>query len=345
MNLNPGAQGTSLRKTVQPFVGPVLWRSAVQIVNTLVPLALLYATLGLLYLSGLWWLLPPAILVAGAFMVRTFILFHDCTHMAFFKSAKANVAWGHLFGILSFTPYASWRHEHNKHHGTVGNLDKRGVGDVWTMTVSEYLAAGRFKRFVYRIYRNPVFLFFIAPVFLFGLLNRFPSARTKGGDHWSLLITNAGIGLMAIGGSLWLGLWGYLFLQVATLYVAGVLGVWLFFVQHQFDEVYWEGNETWEFTRAALAGSSFYKLPRALDWISGSIGYHHIHHLNPQIPNYNLRRCHQVLMGTATVDIAPPYTVTLLQSFRLALLHLYDEANGRLISFRMLHRRLQAPLS
>lgn len=342
MTVSQVTSGTEIRRALQPFSKPVLWRSVVQMLNTLVPLGVLYYILGLTFKAGYWWLLPPVVVLAGAFMVRTFILFHDCTHMAFFKSPKANVVWGHIFGILSFTPYASWRLEHNKHHGTVGNLDKRGVGDIWTMTVTEYLEAGRMKRFVYRIYRNPGFLFFIAPVFLFGLINRFPTRRTRGKDHLSLLVTNVGIGVIAVGGMFWLGILGYLVLQLLTLYVAGVLGVWLFFVQHQFDDVYWEGNEAWEFTRAALSGSSFYKLPRVLDWISGSIGYHHIHHLNPQIPNYHLRRCHQTLIGAEAAVVDQPYTVTLLRSFRLALLHLYDDANGRLISFRMLRRQMRA---
>ncbi len=329
-----------LRQLIKPFTKPVLGRSIWQMINTLIPLAVLYALMGTAFVAGYWFVVLLLMIPAGAFMVRTFILFHDCTHMSFFKSQKANMIWGHIFGILTFTPYGAWRFEHNRHHGTVGNLDKRGIGDVWTMTVTEYLESGRFTRFIYRLYRNPVFLFFIAPFFLFGFLNRLPIRKMTKQEHVSMVITNLGLLLMAVLGSLWLGFWGYVFIQATTLYFAGVMGVWLFFVQHQFDEVYWQDNAHWEFTKAALAGSSFYKLPIVLDWISGSIGFHHIHHLNPQIPNYNLRRCHKaVTTASDAVGLEPPYTVTFFKSFRLALLHLYDEANGRLISFKTLARK------
>lgn len=324
----------SERQVTRRYAKPVLWRSIVQILNTVLPLSLTYFLIGLLWQRQIYWLIVPMVPIASAFMVRTFILFHDCTHLAFFRSTKANVVWGHLFGILTFTPYRSWQDEHNQHHGAVGNLDKRGIGDVWTMTLNEYLNASKGKRLIYHIYRNPIFLFFIAPIFLFGLINRFPSKGQDLKDHLSLAITNVGIAFVAVTGGLWLGFWTYLLLQLLTLYFAGVMGVWLFFVQHQFEEAYWEGNDKWDFTKAALTGSSFYKLPKVLDWISGSIGYHHIHHLNPRIPNYHLKKCHQELEG-----VTKPYTVTLFKSFRLALLHLYDDTNGRLVSFKAVSGR------
>ena len=266
---------------------------------------ILYGLQAFLYVKGMWALMPVLILPTAAFMVRTFILFHDCTHMALFKSSKGNIIWGHILGIFAFTPYYIWRKDHNRHHGTVGNLDKRGIGDIWTMTVDEYLNSSKFKRFYYRIYRNPIILFFIAPMILFGLLNRFPTRKYSKKNHISLLITNIGILVIAFIGVNLIGLTGYLIIQLVTLYFAGMMGIWLFYVQHQFDAVYWEKSKKWDFVKAAIEGSSYYKLPKVLQWFSGNIGYHHIHHLNPRIPNYNLPRCHKIISG-----IESPYTVT-----------------------------------
>lgn len=321
----------AIRKLIKPYAQPNLMRSTWQIVNTLLPLMILYGLQGLLYVNGWWALIPIFVLPTAAFMVRTFILFHDCTHMALFKSSRSNIIWGHILGIFAFTPYYIWREDHNRHHGTVGNLDKRGIGDIWTMTVDEYLNSSKFKRFYYRIYRNPIILFFIAPMILFGLLNRFPTKKYSKKNHLSLLITNIGILVIALIGVNLIGMTGYLIVQLVTLYFAGMMGIWLFYVQHQFDAVYWENSKKWDFVKAAIEGSSYYKLPKVLQWFSGNIGYHHVHHLNPRIPNYNLPRCHKILSG-----IESPYTVTFFKSFRLAMLHLYDETSGRLISYRAL---------
>lgn len=324
------------RQKLKPYTKVSLSKAWLQIINTLLPYMALLTVMGL----GIYFKVPyPLVLLlaipAGAFMVRGFIIFHDCTHLSFFKSKKANQILGHILGIVTFTPYTVWQSEHNKHHGTVGNLDERGIGDVWTMTVEEYLASSRFKRFIYRLYRNPIFLFLIAPFFLFAVLNRIPSTRFHNKKHYySNLLTNAGIFLIALTVSLTLGLKYYLMIQLPVLFVASIMGVWMFFVQHQFDEVYWERHEEWDFIRAAIEGSSFYKLPLVLDWITGHIGYHNIHHLNPRIPNYHLRACYKNIH-----ELHEGKTITFLNSFKLAMLTLYDEKSRRLISIRDLRKR------
>lgn len=307
------------------------WKKASwQLVNTLVP----YIGLQLLFFYGIHmgvsygWLL--LLVVPNAlFMVRAFILFHDCTHMSFFKSKRANDFWGYLLGIVTFTPYDTWQKEHNRHHGTVGNLDKRGIGDVWTMTVSEYQASSRMKQKIYQLYRNPLFLFGVAPFFLFLVLNRFPRRKMSAGELRGYIVTNVGLAAVFALSWLYAAPWSFFMVELPTLFVASVMGVWLFFVQHQFEEVYWAENESWDIVKAALEGSSFYKLPRVLDWFTGSIGYHHIHHLNSRIPNYHLRACYKDFEA-----LQAQKAITLLESFKLALLHLYDEQSKRMISFR-----------
>lgn len=324
------------RKQLKPFAKASHKKAWMQIINTVVPYLSLLTTMGL----GIYYEVPYILLLilaipTGAFMVRVFILFHDCTHLSFFKSKKANILAGHLFSILTFTPYTVWQSEHNKHHGTVGNLDERGIGDVWTMTVDEYLASSKLKRIRYRLYRHPIFLFFVAPFFLFAVINRFPSKKsTPKANSVSYLITNTGIVLIALIVSLTLGIKYYLLIQIPVLFFASVMGVWLFFVQHQFEEVYWERHGEWDFVKAAIEGSSFYKLPLVLDWITGHIGYHQIHHLNPRIPNYNLKKCYRNVH-----EFKDSKTLTLLNSFKMALLNLYDEKTGRLIKIRDLRKR------
>ncbi|MBN2793768.1 MAG: fatty acid desaturase [Clostridia bacterium] len=324
------------RMKLKPYGKANLLKAWIQIINTLVPYMGLLVTMGI----GIYFNVPyPIIFIlavpTGAFMVRAFIIFHDCTHLSFFKSKKSNQILGHILGIVTFTPYTIWQSQHNKHHGTVGNLDERGIGDVWTMTVNEYLGSGKMKRFWYRVYRNPIFLFFIAPFFLFAVVNRFLSTRTNSKSHFrSNLITNLGLLSMLLLVSFTIGIKYYLLIQLPVLFFASLMGVWLFFVQHQYDEVYWERHEEWDFVRAAIEGSSFYKLPFVLDWITGHIGYHNIHHLNPRIPNYYLKACYRDVHEFKTGK-----TITLLKSFRLAMLTLYDEKSKQLISIKEFRKR------
>jgi len=301
-----------------------------QIVNTLVPYTLLWVAM-FFSLSVSWWLTLPLAVLSGAFLVRIFIIFHDCGHGSFFASRKANDIVGSLAGVLTFTPYHHWRWEHALHHASSGNLDRRGTGDVWTMTVQEYLESSRWRRLAYRLARNPVVIFVLAPLYIFLFEQRFPSAgagrRERRSVHWLNL---AVVGMAAALSALF-GLKAYLLIQVTALTAASTAGVWLFYVQHQFDGVYWERGAAWDYTAAALEGSSFYKLPRIAQWFSGNIGFHHIHHLSPRIPNYNLERCHR-----ADPLFQQVRAITLFASLRSLSLRLWDEQHGRLVAFRRL---------
>lgn len=320
----------NLVKYQRPSLGRALW----QLLNTLLPYAALWY---LLYLSLAvsYWLTAGLALLASAFLVRVFILFHDCGHGSFFKSPKANDVLGFLTGVLCFTPYYHWRWQHALHHASAGDLDRRGTGDVWTLTVQEYLQASRWKRFAYRLARNPFVLFVLAPLFLFVVMQRFPSRKAGRRERTSVYLTNIALLALAAGLSALLGFKTYLLLQCGVLLAAGVAGVWLFYVQHQFEGVYWQRSQDWDYATAALQGSSFYKLPRILQWFSGNIGFHHIHHLSPRIPNYHLEQCHRAEPLFQTVR-----PVTLLSSLKSLTFHLWDEQHRRLVGFRTLkHRR------
>ena len=310
----------------KPSVGRGVW----QILNTLVPYAALWYLM-YLSLSVSWWLTVPLALLASAFLVRAFIIFHDCGHGSFFKSAAANHILGAITGVLTFTPFYHWRWEHAIHHSSAGDLDRRGTGDVWTLTVQEYLEASRWKRFAYRLARNPIVLFVLAPLYLFVIQQRIPSLKAPARERYSVYWTNLAVGAMAAG-LIWIfGLKAWLIIQLIVLMTAGSAGVWLFYVQHQFEGVYWERGGEWDYTTAALKGSSFYKLPRVLQWFSGNIGFHHIHHLSPRIPNYHLEKCHRAEPLFQTVK-----PVTLFSSFKSFTFRLWDEQRRRLVGYRHL---------
>lgn len=278
-----------------------------------------------------WWLTLPIALVAGGLLVRVFIIFHDCGHGSFFKSRLANDVWGFVTGLMVFTPYHHWRWEHAVHHATNGDLDRRGTGDVWTMTVSEYLAASRWRKLAYRIVRHPLVLFGLGPFFLFVIRERWPAAVAKRRDKASVWIMNLVLLSWCAAMISCFGFWPWLVIQLTSLMTGASIGVWLFYVQHQFEDTYWERGENWDFLDAALKGSSFYRLPRLLQWFTGNIGYHHIHHLNSRIPNYNLERCHRSHPMFETVR-----TLTLWSSLKTLGYRLWDERNMKLISFRQL---------
>jgi omega-6 fatty acid desaturase (delta-12 desaturase) len=309
---------------------PSRWRACWQIVNTIGAYAALW---GLIYLSlGLsWWLTLPLAVLGGGLLVRTFIIFHDCGHGSFFQSRIANAFWGFFSGLLTFTPYYQWRWEHAIHHGAAGDLDRRGVGDIWTLTVQEYLESSRWKRFAYRLARNPIVLFVLAPLFLFMVWQRFPSPKASRRERHSVWWLNLAILGKAVAMSAVFGILPYLLIQLTMMVVAGAAGVWMFYVQHQFEDAYWERGANWDYTEAALKGSSFYKLPRILQWFTGNIGYHHIHHLSPRIPNYHLERCHQA--DPMFQDVKP---VTLLSSLKSMTFRLWDESAKKLVGFRHL---------
>ena len=318
------------KEIVARYQKPSVARSVWQIVNTVVPYigiwALMYVTVQIS-----WWLTIPLAILAGGFMVRMFIIFHDCGHSAYFKSQKANHFVGAITGVLTFTPYYHWRWEHAIHHSSSGDLDRRGTGDVWTMTVQEYLESSRWKKFSYRLARNPFILFVLAPLALFLVLQRVPKFRAPTRERYSVYWTNLALGAMAAG-LIWIfGLKAYLIIQITVLMAAGSAGVWLFYVQHQFEGVYWERADDWDYAQAALQGSSFYKLPKILQWFSGNIGFHHIHHLSPRIPNYHLEKCHKAEPLFQTVK-----PVTLFGSLKSFTFRLWDEQQRKLVGYRHL---------
>ena len=324
------ADTSAWKEIVARFQKPAAGRSAWQVINTLVPYAVLWYLMYLTLTMSYWLTLPLAIL-AGGFLVRAFIIFHDCGHGSFFKSRKANDVWGFITGVLTFTPYYLWRWEHAVHHASSGDLDRRGLGDVWTLTVQEYLEASRWKRFAYRLARNPVVLFMIAPLFLFLVRHRFSKAKASKRERHSVYWTNLAVLGMAAALSWLFGIKAYLLIQLTVMMVAASAGVWLFYVQHQFEGVYWARRGEWDYAEAALRGSSFYKLPKVLQWFSGSIGFHHIHHLSPGIPNYNLEKCHK---AEPLFQSVPP--VTLLSSFKSFTFRLWDERHHRLVGYSYL---------
>jgi acyl-lipid omega-6 desaturase (Delta-12 desaturase) len=315
---------------VAKYQEPSLWRSIFQIANSFVP----YATLWILMYRSVavsYWLTLPFAVLAGGFLVRLFIIHHDCGHGSFFKSKRANDVCGFITGVLTFTPYHFWRWEHSVHHAGSGDLDRRDLGSVWTLTVDEYLVAPWWKRVTYRLVRNPVVLFVLVPSLLFLILHRFASARARRPERLSVYWTNlAMLTVAAVLSFLW-GLKAYLEIQLTVMFLTSTVGVWLFYVQHQFEGVNWQRHGQWDYTVAALEGSSFYKLPKLLQWFSGNVGFHHIHHLSPRIPNYNLEKCHNEDLRFQSV---PP--VTLRSSFKSLGYHLWDEAHHRLVGFSYL---------
>jgi acyl-lipid omega-6 desaturase (Delta-12 desaturase) len=282
-------------------------------------------------LSLSYWITLGLSIPAAGMLVRLFIIYHDCGHGSFFRSRKLRDAIGILIGILSFTPYYSWSHNHMIHHETAGNLDRRGIGDVWTLTVDEYVASSLWMKIVYRFYRNPITMFGVGPLYVFLIGNRFTKKGMDKKGRLGVYITNAGLLLFAVSMSLLIGVKAFLLIQFPVIYLSGIFGFWLFYVQHQFDPSYWSRTETWDYKRVALEGSSYYKLPRVLQYFSGNIGFHHIHHLSPLIPNYFLSRCHRE--NPLFREIKP---LRFLASFRAVSFRLWNENTREMISFRKL---------
>ena len=322
-------------EVVKKYNTPDIRKSIWQLINSFIPYGiiwyLMYLSLGISY-----WITLGLSVFAAAFLVRLFIIFHDCGHGSFFRSKKLNRIVGTVIGTLVFTPYERWHSSHAVHHATVGNLDKRGVGDVWTLTVEEYKKLPKWKRLVYRIYRNPVVLFLIGPFFLFVLSFRFTKKGMNRKERNSVYLSNILILFYVTGLILLLGWKAFLMIQLPITYISTTAGVWLFYVQHQYPDVTWVRKEEWDYKTMALEGSSYLKLPRVLQWFSGNIGFHHIHHLSPKIPNYNLQRCHEE--NEMFSNIKP---VTFVPSMKTMSLKLWDEHGEKLISFRKLRRSLK----
>ena len=322
------------KKVVSEFEKPSLFKSLWQLITTL---GLYLLTWTMIYLnyskSGPWYLYIPLILFGAGLTVRIFIIFHDCGHQSFFKKQKYNKLFGFITGTLAFTPFKHWTWEHNVHHATVGDIDRRGIGDVWTLMVNEYLELPKLKRLSYRIWRHPLFLFGFAPVYAFLIRERIPSPGAKPGNRKAVIYTNIAILLLMSLGCLAFGSFIFLLFQLFIISIAASAGVWLFYVQHQFEGVYWERHEHWEYTSAALDGSSFYQLPKVLQWFSGNIGYHHLHHLSTKIPNYHLEACHNSHPAFAEVT-----KLTLFSSFRCMNFRLWDETEKALITWKQFKR-------
>jgi omega-6 fatty acid desaturase (delta-12 desaturase) len=326
----PRALSAELKSVIERFRRPSHRRAIWQLVNTLIPYLVLWFLMARVISVSYWLILPLAVVAAGL-RVRLFIFMHDCGHGSFMRSKSANTVVGWITGLLTFTPYHHWTWEHAIHHRTSGNLSRRGKGDIWTMTVEEYLASSRWRRLAYRLLRNPAVLFAVAPTILFVVLERFPSREAGKRERVSVWLTDLGLLLMAVLVSALIGFKSWFLIELTLMLIAGGAGVWLFYVQHQFPDAYWTRHEDWDYTAAALQGSSFYKLPAVLRWFSGNIGFHHIHHLSPQIPNYHLQRCHD-----ASPQLHRVPTLTLWSSFRSATLQLWDEQRQRLIGFSRL---------
>ncbi len=318
---------SSWKKTVARYQTPSVGRSVWQIVNSVVPFVVLWYLAYRCLAISYWLTLAVAVLAAG-FMVRVFIIFHDAGHGSFFKSQRANTIAGYLTGILTFSPFEQWRHDHAIHHATAGDLDRRGVGDVPTMTVDEWRNAPPLTRWGYRFIRNPLILFGFGQLAVFLISHRFFSAKSGRREKWSVVWTNLGL-LALIGGLCWLIGWkAVLLVELPIIWLGGAVGEWLFYVQHQFQGVYWVRHNSWDYLSSAMKGASYYKLPKLLQWFTGSIGFHHIHHLSPKIPNYMLERCHA---ENPIFHSAP--TLTLSTSLHSLSLRLYDEASGRMVGF------------
>ncbi len=329
-NKNQTDQERSWEKAVLKYARPDTGKSIWQIVNSLVPyLIILYVMYRSLEFP--YWVTLLLSLLATGFLIRIFIIFHDCGHGSFFRSKKANKVIGMIMGTIAFTPYYSWHHQHWVHHSTAANLDRRGVGDVMTMTVDEYLKSSKWKRFMYRAFRNPYIMFTIGPVLVVFLKNRLTHKSMTRAEKLNIFLTNIVVLSMAAGISLLIGVKAYLLIQIPVILISHSVGLWLFYIQHQFDDVTWDRAEEWNYKTAAMNGSSFLKLPAILQWFTGNIGFHHVHHLSSRIPNYKLAACHYE--NEIFRNVRP---IMLSETFKALKMSLWDEGERRLISFKKL---------
>ena len=310
--------------------GPRTASSIWQLANTILPFM---GTVVLMYFSLSWsyWITLALAVLAGGFMVRIFIIQHDCGHGSFFNSRQWNNRVGRLCSLITLIPYYYWRRQHALHHATSGNLDHRGFGDVATCTVAEYQQMTKFERFKYRAYRHPFVFLGLGPLAIYLYTNRFvfDKVQTSQRERRNVHVTNLTVAAMLLLLGWWIG-FGTLFLIAApVLYLAALAGIWLFYIQHQFDPTYWKRQPEWDYKTSATEGSSYFKLPRVLQWFTGNIGYHHIHHLQERIPNYRLQEIYD-----ETPEFQKVHTLTIGSSLKTMFLGLWDEEQERLISFR-----------
>lgn len=318
------------RDILAAYARPSTKRGIVQILNTGLPFLALVGAL-LYGLDQGVWLALLLVLPAGALLVRLFAIQHDCGHGSFFRARWANDAAGRLIGVLTLTPYVYWRSNHAEHHASSGNLDRRGVGDIDTLTVREYAASSKWQRLIYRLYRHPLVMFGIGPIYIFFIRHRIPSGHPlRNRRIWlSVLGTDLAITVVVLGVAAWVGPGPLLIGYGPVALLGAAVGVWLFYIQHQFEDTYWAKAKEWNFTAAALEGCSFYDLPHVMHWFTGHIGLHHIHHLSSRIPNYRLRECFD-----QNPELRRVTRLTLRSSLRCATLALWDEERRKLVSFR-----------
>jgi acyl-lipid omega-6 desaturase (Delta-12 desaturase) len=317
------------------YAQPILRTSLGQLLTAVIPYLLLLALMAHTVRRGYPYPLTLALAVAAAALFsRIFIFFHDCTHGSFLRSPRWNRNVGYLCGILTFTAFHDWRRSHAGHHITAGDLDRRGFGDITTMTVAEYRQAPPLQRLAYRLYRHPLIMFGIGPAYYFLLRNRYPTKGGKKLDFFSVICTDLAIAAIIVVAGLTIGIRTYVLVQLPVLLIAATLGVWLFYVQHQFEGVYWARHDEWDPWRVAMEGSSYYRLPRLLQWITGNIGFHHVHHVRPGIPNYRLQECYVAIPELQAVE-----PLTIRKSLRSLQLHLWDEQQRKMVSFRSLKGR------
>jgi acyl-lipid omega-6 desaturase (Delta-12 desaturase) len=315
---------------VAPYARANHRRAVAQLLNTGLPFLLLMAAL-IYGARGHPWLTLPLVAPAVFLLVRLFAIQHDCGHGSFFASRRANDLLGRVIGLVTLTPYAFWRNDHAIHHATSGNLDRRGTGDITMLTVREYLALSPWRRLLYRAYRHPIVLFGLGPVYMFVLKNRIPTANPlRHRKIWSSIVgTNAALAAIVAFMVLTVGGRAFLLAYLPVILLAASTGIWLFYIQHQFERAYWASGPDWDFHDAALEGSSFYDLPEILHWLTGYIGFHHIHHVCSRIPNYHLRDCFN-----HTPEFHNARRLTLLDSLKCLRLSLWDEERRLLVPFR-----------
>jgi omega-6 fatty acid desaturase (delta-12 desaturase) len=321
------------KKALAPYAKPDVRKSALDIATSVVPYLALFALMYFL-LDVSYWLVLLVALPASGFLLRTYIVFHDCSHGSFMPTKKANQIVGTAAGLLVYSPFLSWRHSHQVHHATAGDLDRRGVGDVPMMTYDEYVSAPLKTRIGYRLFRNPLVMFGIGPIWSLVIGPRIVSKDARPRIKRSIHLTNLALAVMVTALCLLMGWQEFLMLQLPMVFLAGTAGVWLFYVQHQFEDTYWESKESWSYADAALKGSSYLKLPKILQFFSGNIGLHHVHHLSARVPNYHLQAAHD------NVDLFGDVPVlTFWDGIKATRLKLWDEDRGRLVTFADAQRR------
>jgi omega-6 fatty acid desaturase (delta-12 desaturase) len=330
---------TFWNSVIPKYQAPRVRSSVWQIANSFLPFFALWYLMAL-SLDVSYFITLGLSFVAAGFMARIFIIQHDCGHGSFFRNQKASDAVGMIASVLTLTPYHYWRKSHAIHHAGTGKLEKRGIGDIYTMTVGEFLSKSPRGRFLYRVYRNPVVLLVLAPTFMFTILYRFPVSRMNAlrKVEASVYLTNVAIAAAAAGMMMMVGWKTFLLVQVPITVVTSSLGMWLFYVQHQFEDTYWSKGNDWDFAAAAIHGSSFYRLPKVLQWFTGNIGFHHIHHLSPKIPNYLLEKVY-----TEVPEVRNASVLTIRTSLRSLPLTLWDERRRKLISFSQLKKLASEP--